>query len=81
MAESRDLQDFDGKPFSYVLISRRCRLHVGPRYKARGLNEAADPGNEIECDQVVWRPAEGNKPLAWSRWGLGCWGGGGLDKA
>jgi hypothetical protein len=44
MAEGRDLEDFDGKRFSYCLISRRCRLHVGPRYKARGLNELADPG-------------------------------------
>lgn len=69
MAESRDLEDFDGRPFSYCLISRRCRLHVGPRYKARGLNEQADPGNEIECDQVVWKHSTAaGKPLAWSRW-------------
>lgn len=44
MAESRSLADFDGRGFSYCLISRKCRLHVGPRYKARGLNETADPG-------------------------------------
>ena len=68
MAESRELEDFDGKRFSYCLISRRCRLHVGPRYKARGLNENADPGNEIECDQVVWKHVEQpNQPLPWSR--------------
>jgi hypothetical protein len=68
MAESRELEDFDGCRFSYCLISRRCRLHVGPRYKARGLNEAADPGNEIECDQVVWKHSTAaGKPLAWSR--------------
>jgi hypothetical protein len=68
MAESRDMEDFDGCRFSYCLISRRCRLHVGPRYKARGLNEAADPGNEIECDQVVWKHSSAaGKPLAWSR--------------
>lgn len=52
MAEVRELEDFEGRPFCYALISRRCRLHTGPRYKARGLNEASDPGNEIECDQV-----------------------------
>lgn len=69
MAESRELEDFDGQKYSYCLVSRRCRLHTGPRYKARGLNEYADPGNEIECDQVVWKHAQGaNKPLAWSRW-------------
>jgi hypothetical protein len=70
MAESREMEDFDGCRFSYCLISRRCRLHVGPRYKARGLNEAADPGNEIECDQVVWKHSTAaGKPLAWSRCG------------
>lgn len=52
MCEQRTAGDFDGKLFSYVLVARRCRLHVGPRYLARGLNEAADPGNEIECEQV-----------------------------
>ena len=49
--------DFDGSPFQMIQISRRGRLHVGPRYKARGLNDIAEPGNEIECDQVVWRAA------------------------
>jgi len=24
--------------------------------QARGLNELAEPGNEIECEQVIWRP-------------------------
>jgi hypothetical protein len=48
---------------------RRGRLHVGPRYKARGLNDNADPGNEIECDQVVWKHSSSpSKPLAWSRY-------------
>lgn len=103
MAESRELEDFDGRGFSYCLISRKCRLHVGPRYKARGLNEMADPGasascchcqqassrveqvsrfthacartntppltgNEIECEQIVWRHTEAGKPTPWSRY-------------
>ncbi len=38
--------------YHLVLSSRKSRLHVGPRYKARGLNELADPGNEFECEQV-----------------------------
>ena len=48
----RLLHDFDNNPYQVALVSRRSRLHVGPRYKARGLNEAAEPGNEIECEQV-----------------------------
>lgn len=52
MCEVRTLRDFDGAPYQYALLSRRSRLHVGPRYKARGLNEVAEPGNEIECEQV-----------------------------
>ena len=57
-----------------VVLCRRCRLHVGPRYKARGLNDNADPGNEIECDQVVWKHSSSpEKPLAWSRWVGGSW--------
>lgn len=35
-----------------VLFSRRSRLHPGTRYIARGLNNLASPGNEIECEQV-----------------------------
>ena len=57
MCEARPLVDFDGSPYTMIQISRRGRLHVGPRYKARGLNDLAEPGNEIECDQVVWRAA------------------------
>lgn len=52
MCEVRTLRDFDGAAYQYALLSRRSRLHVGPRYKARGLNEVAEPGNEIECEQV-----------------------------
>jgi hypothetical protein len=52
---------------------RKCRLHVGPRYKARGLNDNADPGNEIECDQVVWKHSSSpDRPLPWSRCGCVC---------
>jgi hypothetical protein len=57
MCEARVLLDFDGAPYQMVQISRRGRLHAGPRYKARGLNELAEPGNEIECEQVVSRAA------------------------
>jgi hypothetical protein len=52
LCEERGLNDFDGSPYTVVLISRRNRLHVGPRYKARGINEYAEPANEIEVEQV-----------------------------
>ncbi len=52
------MEDYDGRRFSYCLVARKARLHVGPRYKARGLNDHAAPGNELECEQVVWRHAE-----------------------
>lgn len=53
--EARPLTDFEGSPYTLILASRRGRLHAGPRYKARGLNEQAEPGNEIECEQIVWK--------------------------
>lgn len=68
LAEARALEDFDGNRFSYALIARRGRLHVGPRYHARGLNDQAEPGNEIECEQIVWKHNAPNKPVAWSRY-------------
>jgi hypothetical protein len=40
-----------------ALISRRSCLHPGTRYLARGLNSAASPGNEVECEQLVWTQA------------------------
>ncbi|GAX77587.1 hypothetical protein CEUSTIGMA_g5031.t1 [Chlamydomonas eustigma] len=57
MYEARPLLDFDGAPYQMLHVSRRSRLHAGPRYKARGLNELAEPGNEIECEQIIWRAA------------------------
>lgn len=75
--EARPLNDFEGCPYTLILASRRGRLHAGPRYKARGLNEQAEPGNEIECEQIVWRqtrsPLSLGSPLGppsyhWSRY-------------
>lgn len=37
-----------------MLITRRSRRHPGTRYIARGLNEFAGPGNEIEAELVMW---------------------------
>jgi hypothetical protein len=37
-----------------ALFAKRSSLHPGTRYIARGLNAAASPGNEVECEQLVW---------------------------
>jgi hypothetical protein len=52
LCESRQLEDFDGQRYWVALISRRSSLHPGPRYKARGLNNFAEPANELEVEQV-----------------------------
>lgn len=68
-AESRDLADGTGDPFKLVLLSRRTRLNPGTRYIARGLNDLNEPGNEIECEQIVWRPErEPNGKAQWNRY-------------
>ncbi len=46
------LEDFDSAKYWIACISRRGCLHPGPRYKARGLNDYAEPGNELEVEQV-----------------------------
>jgi len=68
-AESKDLEDGTGDPFKIVLLSRRTRLNPGTRYIARGLNDLCEPGNEIECEQIVWRPpAEPGGKTMWNRY-------------
>mmetsp|Transcript_40468 Transcript_40468/g.72680 ORF Transcript_40468/g.72680 Transcript_40468/m.72680 type:complete len:334 (-) Transcript_40468:869-1870(-) len=68
MAEARGLADVEGNRWVLVEISRRSRLHPGTRYLARGLNEQASAGNEIECEQLVWRmPTSHEEPVRWSR--------------
>lgn len=53
--ESRTLRDAKGQRFTMALLARRSSLHPGTRYLARGLNEHASPGNEVECELLVWR--------------------------
>lgn len=52
LCEAKQLEDFDKVRYGLAIISRRSRLHAGPRYKARGLNEYYEPGNELEVEQV-----------------------------
>ena len=33
-------------------------MHAGTRYLARGMNDNNEPGNEMECEQIVWRRVE-----------------------
>ncbi|BDA46239.1 probable phosphoinositide phosphatase SAC9 [Coccomyxa sp. Obi] len=67
VVESRTLEDNRGLRYTLVLFSRRSRLHPGMRYIARGLNSLASPGNEIECEQLVWlAPQSPNAALSWS---------------
>lgn len=48
-----------GQRYTLVLLSRRSRRHPGTRYIARGLNEFAGPGNEIEAELLMWTPSAG----------------------
>ncbi|KAL3148494.1 hypothetical protein ABBQ38_013936 [Trebouxia sp. C0009 RCD-2024] len=67
VAESRSLEDCSGQKYTLALLARRSCLHPGMRYIARGLNGLASPGNEIECEQIVWtQPASLEVPLKWS---------------
>ena len=49
----RELLDLSRNQFAMVLIAKRSSLHTGTRYFARGLNDLCEPGNEVECEQVV----------------------------
>ncbi len=49
-----------GKRYTLCLLSRRSRRHPGTRYIARGLNEMAGPGNEIEAELLMWTPSAGS---------------------
>jgi len=33
---------------------RKSRINAGTRYYARGLNNAGGPGNESECELLMW---------------------------
>lgn len=57
--ESADEVHPTGQRYTLAVISRRSRRHPGTRYRARGLNELAGPGNEIEAELVMWTPSAG----------------------
>ena len=55
LAESRRLTDLKGVEYRIAVFGRRSSSHPGTRYLARGLNGTANPGNEVEMEQIVWR--------------------------
>jgi SacI homology domain len=54
-----EVQNLTGQRYTLCLLSRRSRKHPGTRYIARGLNEIAGPGNEIEAELLIWTPSAG----------------------
>mmetsp|Transcript_18976 Transcript_18976/g.56880 ORF Transcript_18976/g.56880 Transcript_18976/m.56880 type:complete len:452 (-) Transcript_18976:2122-3477(-) len=55
MARSQILKHaVGGRSLSMAMITRKSMLNPGTRYNARGLNERAAPGNECECELIVW---------------------------
>eukprot|EP00884_Botryococcus_braunii_P003715 jgi/Botrbrau1/13344/Bobra.0158s0001.2 len=71
VVEMRSFEDMKGRDYHLLLISRRSCLHPGMRYIARGLNSLASPGNEIECEQVVWASQGGEGDTV--QWASHCW--------
>lgn len=39
-----------------TILSRRSRFFAGTRYLRRGVNADGDVANEVETEQIVWRP-------------------------
>lgn len=79
LVESRTLVDRKGTEWHYCLVSKRSKLHPGTRYIARGLNQESSPGNEVECQQLVWTQDESGKThwsnLVWRRGTVPIWWG------
>ena len=36
------------------VLTRKSTINAGTRYYARGLNKAGGPGNESECELLMW---------------------------
>jgi hypothetical protein len=62
--EMCSLRDANDISFCIALFARRSSLHPGTRYLARGLNEHSSPGNEVECELLVWKSCEGDPGAA-----------------
>lgn len=49
-----DLKTLPSKNIHVGLITRKSRINPGTRYTARGLNKEGGPGNEGECELIMW---------------------------
>ncbi|XP_010916119.1 probable phosphoinositide phosphatase SAC9 [Elaeis guineensis] len=82
-AECRNIGGTGQQGGTVALIARRSRLHPGTRYLARGLNACSSTGNEVECEQLVWRAGQ-NIPFSsyiWRRGTIPIWWGAELKLA
>lgn len=57
---------------SLTLVAKKCAENPGTRYNARGMNARNSPGNELECELVVWTGARWAR-YAWRRGTVPIW--------
>lgn len=57
---------------SLCLIAKKCSENPGTRYNARGMNARNSPGNELECELIVWTRTRWAR-YAWRRGTVPIW--------
>lgn len=57
---------------SLCLVAKKCADNPGTRYNARGMNARNSPGNELECELVVWTQSRWAR-YAWRRGTVPIW--------
>lgn len=57
---------------SLCLIAKKCADNPGTRYNARGMNARHSPGNELECELLVWTRTRWAR-YAWRRGTVPIW--------
>ena len=50
-----DSNESMNEEFHICLFTRKSRINPGTRYTARGLNKEGGPGNECECEFLMWK--------------------------
>ena len=56
----------DTAHLNFALITKKSCLNPGTRFNARGLNEQNSPGNEMECEMVLWTDNPSEKTMRWA---------------
>ena len=64
-------QQSNEEDFIYLCtLTKKSNINPGTRYKARGLNKNGGPGNECECEIILWKyitsPSSSRKVLWYS---------------